>query len=117
MAIDLLKSNGIDVTGLRSKNWSEFSAPDAPVFDFVITVCDKAAGEVCPNWSGHPITVHWGVEDPLMVVGTEQQRRKAMGDAFRILNRRILLFTSLPIHKGSTLALKPEIVEIGRRVD
>mgnify|MGYP003606305703 CR=1 FL=1 len=117
MAIDLLKANGIDVTGLRSKNWAEFAAPDAPALDFVITVCDKAAGEVCPSWSGQPITVHWGVEDPLMVVGTEAQKRKAIGDVFRILNRRVSLFTCLPIHKVDTLSLKRDVAEIGRVVD
>ena len=117
MAIDLLKANGIDVTGLRSKSWVEFANADAPELDVVITVCDKAAGEVCPNWAGQPITVHWGVEDPLMVVGTEQERRKAFGDVFRILNRRVSLFTSLPINKLDALAIKRETGEIGKVVD
>ena len=117
MAIDLLKANGIDVTGLRSKSWVEFANADAPELDVVITVCDKAAGEVCPNWAGQPITVHWGVEDPLMVVGTDLERRTAFGDVFRILNRRVSLFTSLPINKLDTLAIKHETGEIGKVVD
>lgn len=76
MAIDLLKANGIDVTGLRSKSWAEFANADAPELDVVITVCDKAAGEVCPSWAGQPVTVHWGVEDPLLIDGTEKEKRK-----------------------------------------
>ena len=77
MAIDLLRANGVDVTGLRSKSWLEFSAADAPEIDVVITVCDKAAREVCPSLSGQPITAHWGVEDPQLAIGTEQDKRKA----------------------------------------
>jgi len=117
MTIALLKAHGIEVTGLHSKSWVEFAKPEAPELDVVITVCDKAAGEACPSWAGQPFTVHWGVEDPLIVAGTEQQKRKAFGDVFRILNRRVSLFTSLPINKVDAITLQRKTGAIGKVVD
>lgn len=113
-ALEIISSNRLTVQGLRSKNWEEFSKPGAPVLDFVITVCDKAAGEVCPVWPGQPMTAHWGVAEPSSVQGTEEEKRKAFAEAFLILNRRISLFTSLPIEKLDTLALKRELDHIGK---
>ena len=113
-AIELLESVKIPTTGLRSKAWDEFAAPGAPNLDFVFTVCDNAAGEVCPVWPGQPMTAHWGVADPAHVDGAEK-RAKAFQDAFRILARRIELFTSLPINSLDRLALGERVREIGKR--
>jgi len=114
MAIELLARNRFPTETLRSKNWSEFSAPDAPSMDFVLTVCDKAAGEVCPVWPGQPMSAHWGVEDPVAVEGDEAHRRKAFSDAFMILNRRIAIFLSLPLDKLDRLSLQNELRRIGK---
>ncbi len=114
MAIELLARNRFPTEDLRSKNWDEFSAPDAPRMDFVLTVCDKAAGEVCPVWPGQPMSAHWGVEDPVAVEGSEAHRRKAFSDAFMILNRRIAIFLSLPIDKLDRLSLQNELRRIGK---
>ena len=114
MAIELLARNRFKTTGLRSKNWDEFSAPDAPRMDFVLTVCDKAAGEICPVWPGQPMSAHWGVEDPVAVEGDDAHRRKAFSDAFRILNRRIAIFLSLPLDKLDRLSLQNELRRIGK---
>lgn len=92
MAIALLKQLHMPTAGLRSKSWDEFAAPGAPVMDFVFTVCDQAAGEVCPIWPGHPITAHWGLADPAAVQGTEAQKMLAFREAFRILEIRIRYF-------------------------
>ena len=113
-AIELLESVKIPTTGLRSKAWDEFAAPGAPSLDFVFTVCDNAAREVCPVWPGQPTTAHWGVADPAHVEGAEQ-RSKAFHDAFRILARRIELFTSLPISSLDRLALGERVRDIGKR--
>jgi len=113
MAVELLRRNGIDSGGLRSKSWSEFAAPDSPHLDFVFTVCDKAAGETCPVWPGQPMTAHWGVEDPVVVDGSVEERRRAYSQAFLLLHRRISLFVSLPISKLADLALKQELDRIG----
>lgn len=113
-AIELLERNRFKTTGLRSKNWDEFAAPDAPRMDFVLTVCDKAAGEVCPVWPGQPMSAHWGVEDPAVVKGSEEIVQRAFNDCFILLNRRIALLTVLPIEKLDRLALKHELTGIGR---
>jgi len=113
LALELLERNRFLTTDLRSKNWSEFSSPDAPRMDFVLTVCDKAAGEVCPVWPGQPMSAHWGIEDPVAAEGNEAQKRKAYSDAFMILNRRIAIFLSLPIDKLDRLSLQNELWRIG----
>ena len=98
--------------GLRSKSWDEFTKPDAPPMDFVFTVCDNAANEICPVWPGQPITAHWGVPDPAAVTGTPEQIDRAFRDAFMILDRRISLFLSLPLSTLSQLAIKKEVERI-----
>ena len=100
---------------LRSKSWDEFAKPDAPKLDFVFTVCDNAANEVCPIWPGHPMTAHWGVPDPAAVKGSPQEVERAFREAFTILDRRIGLFLSLPLASIDKLALKTEIDKIGRQ--
>lgn len=112
-AIELLERNRFNTESLRSKSWDEFARPDAPQLDFIFTVCDKAAGEVCPMWPGQPMSAHWGVEDPAAVGGSEELKRKAFSDVFRILNRRISLFLSLPLEKLDALTLKHEMDQIG----
>jgi arsenate reductase len=114
-ALDLLRRMNFDVSGLRSKSWSEFAKPDAPKLDFVFTVCDNAANEVCPVWPGQPMTAHWGVPDPAAVRGSEEQVEKAFRDAFFLLDRRISLFLSLPLSTLDGLSLKKEIDNIGRQ--
>lgn len=114
-ALETLENNGIPVAGYRSKSWDEFSGDQAPAFDFVFTVCDKAAGEVCPVWPGQPMTAHWGVEDPAAVEGSDEVRRRAFLDAARILKRRIELLVALPIARLDALSLEREVREIGRQ--
>ncbi|WP_087744080.1 MULTISPECIES: arsenate reductase ArsC [unclassified Acidovorax] len=116
-ALDLLERNRFSTQGLRSKNWDEFAAPDAPVMDYVLTVCDQAAGEVCPVWPGQPMSAHWGVPDPAAVEGDEEAVNNAFKDAFIVLNRRIALFLSLPLEKLDKLALHKELVQIGQTND
>lgn len=106
----------IPVAGLRSKSWDEFATPGAPTLDFVITVCDNAAKELCPFWPGQPTTAHWGVPDPATVQGEENAER-AFRDAFLLLNRRISLFLSLPLQKLDNLAIKRELDGIGQITD
>lgn len=113
-AIDLLRNSNYDVSALRSKSWDEFAVPDAPQMDFVFTVCDDAANEICPVWPGQPMTAHWGVPDPSRADGTEIQKRLAFADAYRMLQRRIELFTSLPLRSIERLALKKRLDDIGR---
>lgn len=115
-AVEWLQANGHSTEGLRSKSWDEFAAPGAPDFDFVFTVCDNAAGEVCPVWYGAPMTAHWGIPDPAHVEGDEA-RRAAFNKAAEQLARRIQLFMSLPIDKLDKLALKERLAEIGRTKD
>lgn len=115
LAVELLEKLGLRTEGLRSKSWDEFVRPDAPVMDFVFTVCDQAAGEVCPVWPGNPITAHWGVPDPAAVEGTEIERRNAFRDALSALENRIKLFSALPIDKLDRMAAKRQVDEIGRR--
>ncbi len=113
-AIQLLERMGMPTEGLRSKSWDEFAAPGAPPLDFVFTVCDNAAGEVCPYWPGQPMTAHWGVPDPAGVGGTELEKTEAFRDAFRALDRRITLFASLPIGTLDRMTLTSKLREIGR---
>ncbi len=115
LAIELLERNHFKTDGLRSKNWSEFEQWDAPHMNFVLTVCDKAAGEVCPVWPGQPMSAHWGVPDPAEITGTEEEVKKAFSDAFMVLSRRIALMVNLPLEKLDRLALQKELVDIGRQ--
>jgi arsenate reductase len=112
-AIDLLERLQIPVDGYRSKSWDEFAKPGAPEFDFIITVCDNAAGEVCPVWPGKPMTAHWGVPDPAHVEGVIE-RAQAFREAFRVLERRIDLFMALPISTLDRLALHQQVRDIGQ---
>lgn len=113
-AIELLQSAGFPTEGLRSKNWDEFAAQGAPQLDFVFTVCDNAAAEVCPLWPGQPMTAHWGVPDPAAVQGSDERKRKAFRDTFITLERRINLFVSLPIRSLDQLTLTRKVTEIGK---
>ena len=112
--IDMLRRFGHDVAGLRSKSWDEFARPDAPVMDFVFTVCDDAAAEECPYWPGQPMSAHWGMPDPAAMAGTEAERRLAFADAFRVLSRRISLLVNLPLASVDRLAIRRELETIGR---
>jgi arsenate reductase len=113
-ALETLASWHIPTDGFRSKSWDEFALPGAPVLDFAFTVCDNAAGEVCPLWPGQPMTAHWGVPDPAAVVGTEAQKRKAFMDTAFMLKRRIELMLALPLDALAGLSLQREIDMIGR---
>src|ERR1051326_786249 len=112
LALDLLERLHIRKSGLWSKSWDEFARPGAPVMDFVFTVCDQAAGEVCPVWPGTPVTAHWGVPDPAAVEGSESRRMAAFRDALQLLDRRIQLFLALPLEKLDRLALARRVAEI-----
>lgn len=112
-ALREIESAGMPAAGLRSKSWDEFAAPGAPKLDFIFTVCDNAANEVCPIWPGHPISAHWGIPDPAAVKGDPQEIARAFHDAFVILDRRIGLFLSLPFATLGQLALQREIENIG----
>ncbi len=114
LAIELLERHRMKTQGVRSKSWLEFSRADAPVMDFVLTVCDKAAGEVCPVWPGQPMSAHWGVEDPSHASGSEADKDKAFWEAFIKLHRRISILLSLPIDKLDRLSLKKELDQIGQ---
>ncbi len=114
LAPKLLAELGFATAGLRSKSWNEFAAPGAPAMDFVFTVCDQAAGEVCPVWPGQPITAHWGIPDPAAVDGSETERMLAFREAFRALERRIRIFISLPIASLDRMALTRRVEAIGR---
>jgi arsenate reductase len=113
-ALRQLEEAHITVTDLRSKSWEEFSRPDAPKLDFVFTVCDNAANEVCPIWPGHHATAHWGIPDPAAVHGSEAHIEQAFRDAFFLLDRRISLFLSLPFKALDNLSLKKELDNIGK---
>jgi arsenate reductase len=114
LALKVLESFGYPAEGFRSKAWDEFARPDAPVMDFVFTVCDSAAGETCPVWPGQPITAHWGIEDPAAVQGTGIQKETAFVAAFRYLRNRISLFTALPLKNLDKMTLGAKLREIGR---
>ncbi|MGV7207589.1 arsenate reductase ArsC [Oxalobacteraceae bacterium A2-2] len=112
-AIEQVATTGYPVDGLRSKSWDEFGAPDAPQMDFIVTVCDNAAGETCPYWPGHPMSAHWGFEDPAAVTGTEEQKREAFHRIFRQIMARISIFVGLPLHMLDKNAIQHEIRAIG----
>jgi protein-tyrosine-phosphatase len=112
-ALELLERNRLPVAALRSKSWDEFAAPGAPALDFVFTVCDQAAGEVCPIWPGQPMTAHWGVEDPAAVDGDDALKRRAFLKAYSELQRRLSIFVSLPIDKLDRLTLQKRLDAIG----
>jgi arsenate reductase len=112
-ALKLIELARLPTDGLRSKNWEEFAGPTAPKMNFVFTVCDNAAKEMCPIWPGQPMTAHWGVPDPAVVKGTPDQVARAFRDAYLILERRISLFLSLPLSSLDKLAIQKEINRIG----
>ncbi|KQT08316.1 MAG: arsenate reductase ArsC [Bradyrhizobium sp.] len=114
LALRTLQSMDYPIDGMRSKSWLEFAAADAPVMDFVFTVCDNAAGEACPVWPGQPMTAHWGIEDPAAVEGTEIERLAAFSRAFRYLKNRIGAFVNLPLSGIDRLSLGTKLREIGR---
>jgi arsenate reductase len=114
LALQTLADNRIPTDGFRSKSWDEFAAPGAPELDFVLTVCDQAAGETCPHWPGQPMTAHWGLADPAAVQGTEEQQRKAFFEAYVALRRRIELMLALPIEALDQLSLHGRLADIGK---
>ena len=114
MALRLLERLDYRTDALRSKSWDEFTRPDSPALDFVFTVCDRAAGEVCPIWPGQPMTAHWGVEDPAAFAGSEDKKRRLFRDIYFQLERRIQIFTNLPIASLDRLSLQKRLDEIGR---
>jgi protein-tyrosine-phosphatase len=113
-ALELLRKNRIDVAAARSKSWDEFARPHAPRLDFVFTVCDQAAGEICPVWPGQPMTAHWGVNDPAAAKGDDQAKRKAFFRAYNELTTRISLFLNLPLAKLDRLTLQKKLDDIGK---
>ena len=115
MALEVLQRVGVPTDGLRSKSWDEFGADGAPQMDIVITVCGNAAGETCPVWPGHPVTAHWGVDDPAAVAGSEDQRRDAFVEAMKVLRHRIDLLLSLRPEALDRLALQGRLAEIGQQ--
>lgn len=112
-AIEMVRALNTPVADLRSKSWEEFSAPDAPPMDFIITVCDKAAGETCPIWPGHPASAHWGFEDPAAVTGSDEKKREAFHKVFQQINARINLFLALPLERLDRMSLLNEMRAIG----
>src|SRR5271156_3212375 len=116
-ALETLRAFGHSADGFRSKSWDAFAAPGAPTMDFVITVCDQAAGEVCPIWPGQPITAHWGLPDPAAVEGSPAAIALAFADTYRMLANRIGLFTSLPVESLARLAIKRRMDDIGHSQD
>jgi protein-tyrosine-phosphatase len=115
-AIDLLRKMNHATAGLRSKSWDEFAAAGAPEMDFVFTVCDSAAAEICPVWPGQPMTAHWGIPDPAAATGSEVERRLAFAEAYRALNNRISIFASLPLDSLDRLSLQKHLDQIGRKL-
>ena len=113
-ALELLRRSHLSTENLHSKSWNDFAKPNAPVMDFVITVCDQAAGELCPFWPGQPITAHWGMPDPAVVKGTDDEIRKAFSDTALMLSRRIELLASLPLDKLDRVALQNKIRDIAK---
>jgi len=113
LALELLRASRMPTDGLESKAWDRFATPDAPQLDFVFTVCDNAAGEVCPIWPGQPMTAHWGIPDPAAVEGTDDEKRHAFSAASHVLINRIRLFTSLPLAKLDRLSLQSKLRDIG----
>ena len=115
LAVRELQRRGISTEGLRSKGWEEFARPGAPEMDFIFTVCDQAAGEVCPVWPGQPMTAHWGTPDPAAAAGTEEEKAHAFLDAAITLKRRLDLFLSLPINSLDSMSLRKQVSDIGTR--
>jgi protein-tyrosine-phosphatase len=113
-ALKVLAAHRYPADGYRSKSWEEFSVPGAPQMDFVVTVCDSAAGEACPLWPGQPITAHWGIEDPAAVEGSDLDKERAFEQAFRYLSRRIEAFAALPVASLDALKLQSEMARIGK---
>ena len=113
-ALEQIQRAGLTIAGLRSKSWDEFSRPDSPKMDFVFTVCDNAANEVCPVWPGQPMTAHWGLLDPAAVEGSDDDKRRAFADTFRALSNRIRIFASLPMDKLDKLSLQKKLDAIGK---
>jgi protein-tyrosine-phosphatase len=114
-AIETMQAGGLSTEGLRSKSWDEFAQPGAPAIDFIFTVCDNAAAEVCPVWPGKPTTAHWGLADPAAVEGPDEKKRAAFRDAASILRRRIELLLSLPLEKLDRMSLQSRLREIGKQ--
>lgn len=114
LTLRFLQQVGLSTAGLRSKSWDEFARPDAPPLDFVFTVCDQAAGEVCPVWAGQPITAHWGVQDPAAAEGTADEKLAVFNKVFRELESRIKIFCSLPLASLDRVLIKEHVEEIGR---
>ena len=114
-ALATLRRMHFATDGLHSKNWDQFATPNAPVMDFALTVCDNAAGEVCPVWPGQPVTAHWGVEDPSQLEGSDEEKAREFARVANLLKRRIELFTSLPLAKLDRLMLETRVREIGKR--
>jgi arsenate reductase (thioredoxin) len=113
-ALQLLQSLGYDISNFRSKSWSEFADPGAPLLDFVFTVCDNAAGETCPVWPGQPMTAHWGVPDPALAIGSSAEIALAFKDTYRMLNQRIGIFAALPLRSLDRLSLQDKLRDIGQ---
>ncbi len=113
--LDLLKKMNHEVDSLRSKDWAEFAAEDAPTMDFVFTVCDATANEVCPVWPGQPMTAHWGIPDPAAVDGNEAERRLAFSDAYRLMTNRVSIFVNLPLESLDKLSLQQTLEDIGAK--
>jgi arsenate reductase len=113
-AVETLEAFGYAADGLSSKSWSDFAGRDAPQMDFIITVCDNAAGETCPVWPGHPATAHWGIEDPAAVEGSDVEKRKAFNLAFKYLKNRIDLLLATPLSRLDKIAAQNRLAEIGK---
>jgi arsenate reductase (thioredoxin) len=114
LALDVLRRNHLTVDDLRSKSWDEFATPDAPPIDFVFTVCDNAAAEVCPTWPGQPMTAHWGIHDPAAVEGTDDEKLRAFNKAFRELDARLKIFTSLRLEMLDQMSLQRQLDALGQ---
>ncbi|MDP9412738.1 MAG: arsenate reductase ArsC [Pseudomonadota bacterium] len=117
VSLQVLEKLGLPTEGLRSKAWDEFARPDAPKLDFIFTVCDNAAGEVCPIWPGHPMTAHWGIADPAAVEGSEAEQHAAFHEAYRLLRKRIELLLALPIESLDRHTLQQRLRDIGSTED
>lgn len=117
LALEILKRQNFSTDGLRSKSWDEFATPDSPPLDFVFTVCDNAANEICPIWPSQPMTAHWGIPDPAAVEGPEVERIQAFRDAFRVLENRIKIFTSLPLRSLDKIKLQQQLDDIGKTAE